>query len=88
MNNPSIITEITRERFELLGTTFVFQHSDARVLDQLLYKWAHARTILANVLSEQYEALAADGKAVTPREIERDVTRLFSGNFRKWVKLA
>ena len=37
-NNPSIIEEMTRMRLELLGTAFTCQHSDARVLDQLIYK--------------------------------------------------
>ncbi|MCS7033879.1 MAG: glucuronate isomerase, partial [Phycisphaerae bacterium] len=37
VNNPSLIDEITRMRLELLGPTFIPQHSDARVLDQLIY---------------------------------------------------
>ena len=32
LNNPSIVSEITHERLELLGPSFVPQHSDARVL--------------------------------------------------------
>jgi hypothetical protein len=32
MNNGSIVEEITRERIEMLGTSFIPQHSDARVL--------------------------------------------------------
>ena len=35
LNNPSLIEEIERMRFELLGTSFIPQHSDARVIDQL-----------------------------------------------------
>jgi hypothetical protein len=42
-NNPSMIREITQMRLEMLGTAFTAQHSDARVLDQLVYKWAHSR---------------------------------------------
>ena len=42
-NNPSIISSTTRMRLEMLGTAFTAQHSDARVLDQLLYKWRHSR---------------------------------------------
>ena len=34
VNNPSLIDEITRMRMELLGTSFIPQHSDARILDQ------------------------------------------------------
>ena len=43
MNNPSVIEEITRERIELLGLSVIPQHSDARILDQLVYKWKHSR---------------------------------------------
>ena len=87
LNNPSIVSEITRERIELLGSSFIPQHSDARVLEQLLYKWRHARAVIAASLSETYECLLQSGRAVTRKEIIRDVTRLFSGNFRAWVKL-
>src|SRR5207248_4150352 len=38
LNNPSIVSEITRERLELLGSSFIPQHSDASVLEQLIYK--------------------------------------------------
>jgi hypothetical protein len=30
--------EMTRERMEMLGTTFIPQHSDARILEQVIYK--------------------------------------------------
>lgn len=42
-NQPSIIEEITKMRVEMLGTAFTAQHSDSRVLDQLIYKWSHSR---------------------------------------------
>ncbi|HEX8143821.1 MAG TPA: hypothetical protein VF553_14580 [Pyrinomonadaceae bacterium] len=87
LNNPSIIKEITRERIELLGTSFIAQHSDARVLDQLIYKWTHSRRVIADALFEGYDALLKDGRPVTRPEIERDVARLFSGNFSRWVGL-
>ena len=85
LNNPSIVSEVTRERLELLGPSFIPQHSDARVLEQLIYKWSHARVVIAASLSETYEQLLQSGRAVTREEIVRDVTRLFSGNFRAWV---
>ncbi|MEP6901727.1 MAG: glucuronate isomerase [Actinomycetota bacterium] len=87
LNNPSIVSEITRERLELLGTSFIPQHSDARVLEQLIYKWLHSRRVIADVLFDSYEQLLSSGRAVTRREIERDVARMFSGNFREWVGL-
>ena len=85
VNNTSIITEITRERFELLGTSFIPQHSDARILDQLIYKWNHSRREIADALFESCAALWHDGRRVSKTEIERDAAKLFSGNFRSWV---
>lgn len=85
LNNPSIVSEITRERFELLGQSFIPQHSDARVLEQLIYKWKHARKEIADALYGSYERLLSRGRAVTAKEISRDVNRLFSGNFNEWV---
>jgi hypothetical protein len=85
LNNPSIIEEITTERLELLGTSFIPQHSDARVLEQLIYKWQHSRTVIADCLSNSYEQLLSAGRPVTRGEIERDVKRMFSGNFSEWV---
>lgn len=79
LNNPSLIREITAMRLELLGLTFVPQHSDARVLDQLIYKWAHSRTIMSDVLASKYEDLAATGRHITEPEIQRDLQILFNG---------
>lgn len=87
LNNPSIIEEITRERIELLGPTFIPQHSDARIFEQLIYKWKHSRRVIARALSEAYLNLLADGRAVERSEIERDVERLLAGNFKEWVGL-
>ncbi len=85
LNNSSIITEITRERFEMLGTSFIPQHSDARIVDQLIYKWSHSRLLIADALYESYAGLWREGRRVTRKEIERDAAKLFSGNFRDWV---
>ncbi len=85
LNNSSIISEITRERFEMLGTSFIPQHSDARILDQLIYKWNHSRLSIADALFESYAALRHDGRHVSKQEIKRDAAKLFSGNFRSWV---
>ncbi len=85
LNNSSIISEITRERFEMLGTSFIPQHSDARIVDQLIYKWSHSRLLIADALYESYAGLWREGRRVTGKEIERDAEKLFSGNFRDWV---
>lgn len=79
LNNPSFIEEMTRMRLELLGTAVTPQHSDCRVLDQLIYKWSHSRQILAKVLAEKYTDLSATGWEVSRGELERDVQELFGG---------
>jgi hypothetical protein len=85
MNNPSIVEEITRERLEMLGTSFIPQHSDARILEQLIYKWRNTRRTLAPILAGAYHTLAQDGRAVTRDDIRRDVQQLFRGNFERWT---
>jgi hypothetical protein len=86
LNNPSMIEEITRMRLDLLGLSVIPQHSDSRVLDQLVYKWQHSRAIIGEVLANQYANLAATGWVVTDEEIRRDVGDLFGGNFWSFLK--
>ena len=88
LNNPSIVREITSERLEMLGATSIPQHSDARILDQLIYKWAHSRGTISSALYESYARLLAQGYPLTRARIDRDVERMFSGNFREWVGFA
>src|SRR4030095_16120300 len=87
LNNPSIVGEITRESLELLGTSFLAQQSDSRILEQMVYKWLHSRRVIAEALYESYEQLLRCGRPVNRSEIERDVQRMFAGNFREWVRL-
>jgi hypothetical protein len=87
MNNPSIVEEITRERIEMLGTSFIPQHSDARVLEQVIYKWNNTRRTLARLLSDSYRLVLEDGRGVTRGDIQRDVTRLFRSNAEGWANL-
>jgi hypothetical protein len=87
LNNPSIVEEITRERLEMLGTTFIPQHSDARILEQVIYKWRNTRRTLAPILANSFRLLAEDGRAVTRADIRRDVRRLFRSNFQNWARL-
>ena len=83
-NVPHLIDEITRMRLELLGLSFTPQHSDARVLDQLVYKWAHFRPRLAEVLADKYADLVEVGWRVTRQSIERDVGDLLGGAFERF----
>jgi hypothetical protein len=80
-NVPYLIEEITRLRVELLGLSFTPQHSDARVLDQIIYKWQHSRRIIAGVLIDKYSTLSQTGWHPTTAELERDVKDLFGGAF-------
>ena len=85
LNNPSLIEEITRMRLELLGGSVIPQHSDARVLDQLIYKWVHSRQVIGEVLVDKYTDLAATGWRVSEEEIRRDVAGLFGQNFWRFI---
>jgi hypothetical protein len=85
LNNPSIIRMMTAQRIELLGTGMIPQHSDARVLDQLIYKWRHSRRLVGEVLVEKYADLAATGWRPSASDIRRDVERLFSRNFLEFA---
>ena len=88
LNNPSIVEEITRERIEMLGMSFIPQHSDARVLEQVIYKWRNTRRTLAPILTHTYRLLAEDGRPVSRAEIKHDVTRLFRSNFENFCRVA
>lgn len=86
LNNPSLIDEMTRMRLELLGPSVVPQHSDARVLDQLVYKWDHSRRVIGDVLRDKYADLEEAGWTPRPEEVERDVRQLFGGIFRGFLE--
>ncbi|MFH1022703.1 MAG: glucuronate isomerase [Planctomycetota bacterium] len=85
-NIPVLIDEITRMRLELLGLSMTPQHSDSRVLDQLIYKWDHFRSIIARVLAEKYADIAAAGWTLRKGEIERDVKQIFGGAFERFIQ--
>lgn len=78
LNNPELIQEMTAMRLELLGLTFIPQHSDARVLDQLVYKWRHSRAIIGEVLAQKYEDIINTGRRVSEDDIRRDLRFLFT----------
>jgi hypothetical protein len=88
LNNPSLVEEVTRMRVEMLGTSFIPQHSDARVLDQLVYKWDHSRKTIAKVLTEKYEDLVDAGWPLSRSEIVRDVRLYLRDNFVEFAGLS
>jgi hypothetical protein len=85
LNNPSVVEEITRERIEMIGTTFIPQHSDARVLEQVIYKWRNTRRTMAPIFANTYRLLAEDGRPVTRADIKQDIHRMFRTNFERWI---
>jgi len=86
MNTPSLMEDMTRMRIELLGTGFTMQHSDARIVDQLIYKWKHTREVLIKVLLDKYQDLIAVGWTPTIEEIERDAKALLGGSFDEFTQ--
>lgn len=87
LNNPSLIQEMTEMRLEMLGPSIIPQHSDARVLDQVIYKWKHSRQIIAKVLRHKYADLVEAGWTVSEAEIQRDAKQLLGGNFWRFIDL-
>jgi hypothetical protein len=87
LNNPSIVEEMTSERLEMLGTSFIPQHSDARVLEQVIYKWRNTRRTLAPILANKYRLLCEDGRPVTREDMQRDIARLLRGNIQQFAEL-
>jgi hypothetical protein len=88
LNNPSIVEEMTRERIEMLGMSFIPQHSDARVLEQVIYKWRNTRRTMAPILANSYALLVEDGRPLTREHIRQDLDRLFRKNFQKFCGIS
>ena len=85
-NVPVLVEEMTRMRLELLGLSFTPQHSDARVLDQLIYKWRHSRAVIGRVLAEKTPPLlrpvgpwAMRSSAGRRRPVRRGVRAILRG---------
>ncbi|GFN24219.1 glucuronate isomerase [Thermanaeromonas sp. C210] len=85
LNNPTLAEEITAMRLDLLGLSFIPQHSDARVLEHLIYKWARFRKIMVSLLTKKYLELWQSGWRLTEEAIKGDVERLFRNNFWNFV---
>jgi hypothetical protein len=80
-NNPSMIEGITKMRMEMLGTNFTAQHSDARVLEQLIYKWKHSREAISVAVMKQHKKLIQAGWRITKGEIYEEVRSLLGGSY-------
>ena len=85
MNQPTIIKQILKMRIDMLGFSFIPQHSDARVSDQLIYKWHHFKKILHPILLEYYQDLLDKNFPISENILQRDIDDLLSGNAKKFL---
>ena len=88
MNQPSLIKLILNLRIELLGLNFIPQHSDARVTDQLIYKWPHFKALLSNVLYNHYNDIKLKNFKISENQISDDVSKLFFANSKNFLNLS
>ena len=88
MNQPSLIKLILNLRIELLGLNFIPQHSDARVTDQLIYKWSHFKALLSNVLYDHYKEIQLKNFKISENQISDDVSKLFYKNTQNFLNLS
>ena len=72
-NNESIIENLLKQRFELLGDNFILQHSDARILDQLVYKWLDFKSIYIKVMVQKYHKLLSLGYKIKTTDLEKKI---------------
>lgn len=87
LNNPSLVESITKFRIELLGSTFIAQHSDSKILEHMISKWDHFKRVLTQVLIEKYRDLMTYGYTLTDVQVQTEVKRLLGGNFWNFVNL-
>ena len=85
LNNPSLISQITRMRIEMLGWGFTVQHSDARVIEQLLYKWSHSKKIISNILIDKYYDLLSSGWILNITDMCRDINFIFYQSYELFM---
>ena len=85
MNQPSIIEPVLKMRMDLLGLSFIPQHSDARITDQLIYKWSHFKEILSSVMIENYQHLIKKNYPLSKEIINRDLNNLLINNAKTFL---
>ena len=82
--HESIAKSVTPMRIEMTGTNFLPMNSDARVLDQLYYKWMHFRRWFVDILRDKYRPLVRTGYPVTVGSIMRTISDMFDeGRMRR-----
>lgn len=83
LNNLFNSTEIGEMRTSLLGNSFVFQHSDSRVIEHLIYKWNRSKEVLSEILLSRYSELIRLNYPVTKKIIKRDAYKFLNSNYQE-----
>ena len=86
-NQESIIKDNLKLRFELLGDNFIIQHSDARVCDQLIYKWNDFKKHYTDILSSKFKELVESGAKLEISDIEKYVYEQFYNQPKKAINI-
>ena len=61
----------------MLNDNFIPQHSDARVIDQLIYKWNDFRNYYVKVYSKKYKQLIEIGYKIKAEDLDKTVYNHF-----------
>ncbi|MFZ4453046.1 glucuronate isomerase [Salibacterium aidingense] len=85
LNTPQFMKEITQMRLSQLGLRFIPQHSDCRVMEQLIYKWKHFKEVFSALMYDHYLSLEKKGVHITRHDIENDIHTMFQHNFWTFV---
>ncbi len=86
-NQESIIKNILQLRIEMLNDNFIPQHSDARVIDQLIYKWNDFRNYYVEVYSKKYKQLIEIGHKIKAEDLDKTVYNHFVEKPSKLIKI-
>jgi hypothetical protein len=86
LNNDIFINEITRMRMNLLGSSFIPQHSDARVLEHLIYKWKHTSLVFKDILFDYFSFLSENNYKLSKKIIETTIDHFYNGEVRRIIK--
>lgn len=78
LNQRKMVSNILDQKINLLGFNFIAQHSDARVFEQLIYKWTTFKEILTDVLYEKYNSLEKDGLNISEKKVKRDINKILN----------
>ena len=86
-NQESIIKNILQLRIEMLNDNFIPQHSDARVIDQLIYKWNDFRNYYVEVYSKKYKQLIELGHKIKAEDLDKAVYNHFVEKPTKFINI-